>query len=44
MSNLNYTRKSQEALLSAQQIGREYGSPQIEQPHLLYALLGRRQS
>ncbi|MBR1845745.1 MAG: AAA family ATPase, partial [Oscillospiraceae bacterium] len=39
MSNLNYTRKSQEALLSAQQIGREYGSPQIEQPHLLYALL-----
>ena len=39
MSNLNYTRKSQEALVAAQQLGQEYGSPQIEQPHLLYTLL-----
>ena len=39
MSNLNYTQKSQEALLAAQRLGEEYGSPQIEQPHLLYALL-----
>ena len=39
MANLNYTKKSQEALMSAQQLSREYGSPQIEQPHVLLALL-----
>ncbi len=39
MSNLNYTQKSQAALLAAQRLSGEYGSPQLEQPHLLYALL-----
>ncbi|MCD7760223.1 MAG: AAA family ATPase, partial [Clostridiales bacterium] len=39
MSNLNYTKKSQEALMASNQLAQEYGSPQIEQAHLLYTLL-----
>ncbi|MBQ3089930.1 MAG: type VI secretion system ATPase TssH, partial [Oscillospiraceae bacterium] len=39
MNDLNYTRKSQEALIAAQRLGQEHGAPQIEQPHLLFALL-----
>ena len=34
-----YTQKSQEAILSAQQIAQDYGHPAIEPAHLLYALL-----
>ena len=33
------TQKSTEAIRSAQQIAQEYGNPQIEQVHLLWALL-----
>ena len=33
------TQKSAEAIRSAQQIAQEYGNPQIEQVHLLWALL-----
>jgi ATP-dependent Clp protease ATP-binding subunit ClpB len=34
-----YTQKSQEAILSAQQIAQDYGHPAIEPAHLLLALL-----
>ena len=38
--NLNqFTQKSLEAVQSAQTIAQEYGNQQIEQAHLLYALL-----
>ena len=33
------TQKSAEAIRSAQEIALEYGNPQIEQVHLLWALL-----
>ncbi len=39
MSQLNYTQKSTEVLQGAQMAANEYGSPQMEQCHLLYALL-----
>ncbi|MCD7946240.1 MAG: ATP-dependent chaperone ClpB [Clostridiales bacterium] len=39
MSNLNYTKKSQEALMASNQLAQEYGCPQIEQAHILYTLL-----
>ena len=39
MPNLNYTRKSLEALQSARELCGEYGCPQIEQVHVLLALL-----
>ena len=39
MSQLNYTQKSSEVLQTAQAVASEYGSPQIEQCHLLYALV-----
>jgi ATP-dependent Clp protease ATP-binding subunit ClpB len=41
MTNKNFTQKSQEALQSAQAVAVEYGNPQIEQAHLLYALLAQ---
>jgi ATP-dependent Clp protease ATP-binding subunit ClpB len=41
MTNKNFTQKSQEALQSAQAVAVEYGKPQIEQAHLLYALLSQ---
>ena len=37
------TQKSAEAIRSAQQIAQEYGNPQIEQVHLLWALLQDRE-
>ena len=38
--NMNqFTQKSLEAVQSAQSIAQEYGNQQIEQAHLLYALL-----
>lgn len=39
MTNKNFTQKTNEALQAAQRIAVEHGSPQIEQFHLLYALL-----
>ncbi len=39
MTNRNFTQKTQEAIQSAQSAAVEYGNPQIEQLHLLYALL-----
>ncbi|MEG1858448.1 MAG: Clp protease N-terminal domain-containing protein, partial [Pseudoflavonifractor sp.] len=39
MNAQNYTQKSMEAVQSAQTIAGEYGNQQIEQPHLLLALL-----
>ena len=39
MSQLNYTQKSGQVLQNAQATATEYGSPQIEQCHLLYALM-----
>ncbi|MCD8051764.1 MAG: ATP-dependent chaperone ClpB [Clostridiales bacterium] len=39
MTNRQLTQKSQEAVQSAQTVALEYGSPQVEQAHLLYALL-----
>lgn len=39
MTNKNFTQKANEALQSAQSIAVEYGNPQMEQLHLLYALL-----
>ena len=39
MSQLNYTQKSTEVLQTAQATATEYGSPQVEQCHLLYALV-----
>ena len=39
MSQLNYTQKSTEVLQTAQATATEYGSPQVEQCHLLYALI-----
>jgi ATP-dependent Clp protease ATP-binding subunit ClpB len=39
MSQLNYTQKSAEVIQSAQSTAIQHGSPQIEQCHLLYALL-----
>ena len=39
MSQLNYTQKSTEVLQTAQATATEYGSPQAEQCHLLYALI-----
>ena len=39
MSQLNYTQKSTEVLQIAQATATEYGSPQVEQCHLLYALI-----
>ncbi len=39
MSQLNYTQKSAEVIQSAQSTAVQHGSPQIEQCHLLYALL-----
>ena len=41
MTNRNFTQKSQEALQNAQSVALEYGNPQIEQLHLLYALLSQ---
>ena len=41
MNQKNFTQKSQEAIQAAQMLSREYGNPQIEQAHLLYALLDR---
>ena len=39
MNAEKFTRKSLEALQLAQQTALKYGNMQIEQPHLLYALL-----
>ncbi len=39
MSQLDYTQKSSQALQTAQAVAQEYAAPQIEQCHLLYALL-----
>ena len=39
MSQLNYTQKSSEVLRSAQALAQEHGCAQIEQCHLLYALV-----
>ena len=39
MSQLNYTQKSTEVLQTAQATATDYGSPQVEQCHLLYALI-----
>ena len=39
MNTERLTQKSAEAIRSAQQIAQEYGNPQIEQVHLLWALL-----
>ncbi|MCD8004776.1 MAG: ATP-dependent chaperone ClpB [Oscillospiraceae bacterium] len=39
MNANHFTQKSLEAIQSAQDLAQEYGSPQIEQCHLLYALL-----
>ena len=39
MNAEHLTQKSAEAIRSAQQIAQEYGNPQIEQVHLLWALL-----
>ena len=39
MNQKNFTQKSHEAIQAAQMLSREYGNPQIEQAHLLYALL-----
>lgn len=39
MTNKNFTQKTNEALQAAQRIAVEHGNPQIEQFHLLYALL-----
>ena len=39
MSQLNYTQKSSEVLRSAQALAQEHGCPQIDQCHLLYALV-----
>ena len=39
MNAERWTQKSAEAIRSAQQIAQEYGNPQIEQVHLLWALL-----
>ena len=39
MTNKNFTQKAQEAIQSAQALALEYGSPQIEQAHLLAVLL-----
>ncbi len=39
MTNRQLTQKSQEAVQAAQTVALEYGSPQVEQSHLLYALL-----
>ena len=43
MSQLNYTQKSSEALRSAQGLAQEHGCAQIEQCHLLYALVEQPQ-
>ena len=39
MTNKNFTQKAQEAIQSAQSLALEYGTPQIEQAHLLAVLL-----
>ena len=39
MNAQKYTQKSLEAVQNAQSIATEYGNQQIEQPHLLLALL-----
>ena len=39
MTNKNFTQKAQEAIQAAQSLALEYGSPQIEQAHLLAVLL-----
>ncbi len=39
MNMQKFTQKSLEAVQSAQTIAQEYGNQQIEQPHLLYALV-----
>ena len=39
MNPQNYTQKTVEAVQSAQALAAQYGSPQIEQCHLLLALL-----
>ena len=44
MSQLNYTQKSSEMLIDAQTIATRHGSPQMEQCHLLYALVEDPQS
>jgi len=41
MNPQNFTNKSQEALQNASQIANEHGQPQIEPPHLFFALLGQ---
>ncbi len=43
MTNKNFTQRAQQALQSAQSLATEYGSPQIEQAHLLYALLDQEE-
>ena len=39
MNAQKYTQKSLEAVQTAQSLATEYGNQQIEQPHLLLALL-----
>ena len=41
MDYQKYTEKSLSAVSSAEQTAREYGNPQIEQEHMLYALLAQ---
>ena len=43
MNAQNFTQKSQEAIQLAQQLSVENGNQQIEQPHLLMALLTQEQ-
>ncbi|MGI6030106.1 MAG: ATP-dependent chaperone ClpB [Eubacteriales bacterium] len=42
MNAQKYTQKSLEAIQAAQTLSMEYGNPQIEVPHLLYALLAQQ--
>ena len=41
MDTNRFTQKSLEALQAAQQLAQSYGNAQVEQVHLLYALLSQ---
>mgnify|MGYP000805070066 CR=1 FL=1 len=41
MDTNRFTQKSLEALQAAQQLAQSYGNAQVEQMHLLYALLSQ---
>jgi len=44
MNGANFTRKTQEAILSAQSVAQERGQQQIDALHLLFALLSQEES